>query len=83
MWIKVWRDSSAMAGRPHYAEYEDEDDTNSILEYYDEKIHGDGCHNLKWEKIEKPPKEWIVKQIKRYTEMYKNLYKNIEKTRLI
>lgn len=82
MWLKIWRDSSAMAGRPHYAEYKTEGDMKILLERYDDMIHGDGYHGLKWEKINSPPKEWIKKEIKKYREKDKNLYKEYRKTKI-
>jgi hypothetical protein len=38
-----------MAGRPYYAEYENESDIDGLIDYFDEKIYGDGYHALKWE----------------------------------
>jgi len=74
MWLKIWRDSSAMAGKPHYAEYEKDEDIDQILEYYDDMIHSDGYHDLKWEKIVLPPNAWLLKQLSKYSEILENLY---------
>ena len=79
MWVKVWRDSSAMAGRPHYAQYREEVELKEIINYYNETIQGDGFHYLKWERIETPPKEWLQKQLDRHTEILKDLYTNYKK----
>jgi len=74
MWLKIWRDTSSHAGRPDYAEYETEDQIEDLLEYFDEKItNWDGYHNLQWEKIDKPPKEWVVKKLTKYKESLKTL----------
>ena len=82
MWIKIWRDSSAIAGRLHYAEYNNDEQLNSLLEYYDDLIEGDGYHVLKFESIDNPPKEWLSKQISRYSSRLKNLYKNYKEEKI-
>ncbi|MFA5025030.1 MAG: hypothetical protein WC503_00785 [Candidatus Shapirobacteria bacterium] len=81
MWLKIWRDSSAMAGRPHYAEYETENDIEGLIDYFDEMIYGDGYHYIEWEKIDKPPIEWLKKEIQRKAETLKNLYANYKENR--
>lgn len=82
MWVKIWRDSSAHAGRPDYAEYESDRDLSSVIDYYDGLIHDDGrCHRLKWEKVDKPPKEWVKKEIIKYTGRLKTLFLDYEDER--
>lgn len=81
MWLKIWRDSSAMAGRPYYAEYDNEEEIQSVLHYYDKMIHGDGYHALKWEKIDKPPIVWLKKELHRYMEKLKELYPDYKQNR--
>lgn len=70
-----------MAGRPHYDEYETEEDIKILLKYYDDMIRGDGFHYLKWEKIDKPPIEWLKKEVQEYSERLKNLYSNYKRDR--
>lgn len=78
MWIKIWRDSSAMTGIPHYAEYENEEDIKNLLEDFDEKKEGDGCHEIRWECVDKPSKKWLQKKLSKYIERLQNLKSEYE-----
>jgi hypothetical protein len=81
MWLKIWRNSSSHAGTPRYAEYEIEEDISVLVGYFDDLIYGDGFHDLHWEKIDKPPKEWVQKELVNYKERLAHLYEGYLRNR--
>lgn len=82
MWLKVWRDTSAMAGEPHYSEYESEEDIKLLLNHFEEEItNWDGYHDLEWEKVDLPPREWLERELFWSRERLAGLYSNYKQTR--
>lgn len=83
MWIKMWKSYSEGPGKPRYYECGDEKDIEYLIEALEEDEYWDeGYHDILWEQIDKPPKEWLEKEIKEFTERSKNLYKDYRRTKI-
>jgi len=83
MWVKMWKSYSEGPGKPRYFEYEKDENIENLIEYWEEEEYWDeGYHDIQWENIDKPPKEWLAKQIEEYTEISKNLYKNYRERKI-
>jgi hypothetical protein len=83
MWLKIWKSYSEGPGEFGYLEYENEKDIKRLIEYWEEEEYwDDGNHKILWEKVDKPPKEWLDKEIKEITKLSKSLYKNYRRNKI-
>lgn len=89
MWIKVWKIYYGEGpGLPDYLEYDTEDQIEKLVLYWEEEDPWDQMHHsVGWELIEKPPKEWLKTELKKYisylfglTEEYRQTKSNLERT---
>ncbi|MFA5025028.1 MAG: hypothetical protein WC503_00775 [Candidatus Shapirobacteria bacterium] len=82
-WVKMWKSYNSGPGEPVYFEFEKNEDIKNLIEYWEEEEYWDeGYYDILWEQIDKPPKEWLEKEIKEYAKKSKNLYKNYRRAKI-